>query len=306
MILKPKRLSLGSNTSLISPSGRISQEKIEKSIKNIKTLGFEPQTNQGSDNYRYFSDTDKKRLQQLQEAFGQKNIDSIFCIRGGFGATRLLADINYELIRKNPKIFVGFSDITALQSAFFQKAGLISIHGIVASSDFSTYIQKQLVDLIIDPKENYILPVKSFEILNHGKTQGTIVGGNLSLLDALIGTEYLYKFEKRIVFIEEIAEPPYKIDRMLTHLLMATDLAKAAAIVFGQFNKCKPEDFDMTTKNSFTVEEIIKNYFFQSEIPVIFNVNFGHIKDGLLFPIGIQASLDSSKSEIKLLEKAVL
>ncbi len=306
MILKPKKVKFGSYASLISPSGRISREKIDKSKKNIRSLGFQLKREPILENYKYLSGTDEKRLEELENSFNQNEIDTIFCIRGGFGATRILSEINYKLIEKNPKIFVGFSDITALQSAFFQKTRLVSIHGIVASSYFSDYTKKQLYDLIIEPQEEYTLPIKSISILNQGRAEGRIVGGNLSLLDALTGTEYLYKFENKIVFIEDVSEAPYKIDRKLNHLLMATDLRKAAAIVFGRFYKCEPEDFGMTKENSFTTEEIIKHYFFHSKIPIIFNLNFGHIDNSLLFPVGIRASLDTYKKQIKLLEKSVI
>lgn len=307
-ILKAKRLQKGDFISLIAPSGRVSSEKIEKSKQNIKKIGLKISHSKSYENYKYFSATDEIRLNELEESFkNNKNCDSIFCIRGGFGASRLLPNIDFDLIKNNPKIFLGFSDITALQSAFFVKTGLISFHGIIAASEFTNYITKQLTDLLIEPKENYILPIKSFEIIKNGEANGKIIGGNLSLLVSLIGTEYLYKFENNIVFIEEIAEAPYKIDRMLTQLLQATDLKKASAIVFGNFNKCEPVDFNMTLDESFSTEQIIRQNFADFNIPIVFNVNFGHIKDGLVFPIGVKASLKTEPNiEIKLIEKAVI
>ncbi|MBN2891135.1 MAG: LD-carboxypeptidase [Bacteroidales bacterium] len=308
MILKPKRLKYGDAVALIAPSGIVREEKFKKAVRNFNEIGFLPiSLNNELKNYGYLADTDENRLIELM-LFFQNDVlaEGIFCIRGGYGATRILDQINYDIVCQNPKVFVGFSDITALQSAFFVKTGLVTFHGIVAASEFTEYVLEQINDLIVNPVENYVLPARNMKILNEGKAEGKIVGGNLSLLTSLIGTEYLYSFQNNIVFIEEIAETPYKIDRMLNHLLMATDLKKASAIVFGKFHRCEAEHHDSLPEESFTIEEIIKQYFSDFKIPVVYNINFGHIKDGLIFPIGINASIDTEFFEIRLLETAVL
>ncbi len=308
MTLKPPKLKNKDVVALVAPSGIVSKTKFNIAFKNIRKLGLIPvYKNSFCKNFGYLADTDFNRSNDLNVFFEDKILsDAIFCIRGGYGATRILNQIKYDKILLNPKIFVGFSDITAFQSAIYIKTGLVSFHGIVAASEFSDYTVTQIQNLLFNPTDNYKLPLKSIKVLNNGTTQGKIVGGNLSLLTSLIGTEYLYKFENNIVFIEEIAEPPYKIDRMINHLLMATDLKKAAAIVFGKFNKCTPKDYNMTGKNSFTVEQIFKQYFSDFNFPVVFDVNFGHINDGLIFPIGVKAELNTKHKEIILLEKAVI
>lgn len=306
MILKPKHIQ-NKKVGLIAPSGIVRQAKIDKTFQNINSIGLKSfDENIQEMVYGHFAANDNQRIYDVHRFWTNEQVDVIFCIRGGYGATRLLDNINYELIKQNPKIFVGFSDITALQSAFFVKTGLVSFHGIVGASEFTDYIVKQINSLMFEPSENYVLPHNSFKTLNSGKAQGLIVGGNLSLLVSLIGTDYIYKFENNIVFIEEIAEPPYKIDRMLTHLLMATDLKKAAAIVFGKFNKCEPRNFDITLNHSFTIEQIIQRDFSTMQMPIVYNLNFGHIKNGLIFPIGVMAELDTYKKQIKLLESATL
>lgn len=307
MILKPNHISTNSQSALIAPSGIVRKEKLQKAINNVSSLNivandyFPTRKNHG-----YLAETDSNRLKELENSFRDKNIDTIFCIRGGYGTTRYLDKIDYEIIRQNPKIFIGFSDITALQSAFFVKTGLVTFHGIVAASEFSDYTIEQLQNLLFQPSENYILPTKSMKILNEGTAEGKIVGGNLSLLTSLIGTEYLYSFKNNIVFIEEIAEPPYKIDRMLTHLLMASDFKEASALVFGKFHKCEPENYNMKPSESFTIAQIIKQNFSNLKMPIIFDVNFGHIENSLIFPIGVKAIVKTNKYQIKLLEKAVL
>jgi muramoyltetrapeptide carboxypeptidase len=307
MITKPKHLSRNSSVALIAPAGIVSEQKLEKSISNIKKLSLKPiNISPDRKNYGYLADTDSQRINELNNAFSDNNYKAIFSIRGGYGSLRILSAINYNLIKKNPKIFIGFSDITAIQSALFQKNKLVSFHGILASSNFSDYTIYQLEKLIFKPEKNYKLPLKSIKILNHGYTQGIIVGGNLSILSSLIGTEYLFNFKNKIVFIEDVNEPPYKIDKMLNHLIMATNISSAAAIVFGKFYKCEPSDFNSDKKNSFSIKQIIKNYFNNFKIPIIYDVNFGHIDNSLIIPIGIKAKINTKNNEIKLLEKTVI
>jgi muramoyltetrapeptide carboxypeptidase len=212
LLNKPNRLYKSQKIALIAPSSRITEEKINFALQNISNFGFEADVKHNFvEQIGYLSADDDKRLEYLNFYFeNKKDIGAIFCIRGGYGATRLLPHIDYELISKNPIIFVGFSDITALQSAFFVKSKMPTLHGIVATSQFSDYTINQLNDLIINPKENYVLPHKTFSILNHGQAQGRIVGGNLSILCSLVGTQYLFQFKNNIVFIEDIDEPPYK------------------------------------------------------------------------------------------------
>lgn len=304
LLNKPYRLKKGQTIALIAPSSRITQEKLNFALQNISNLGFDAQIKHSFEQQiGYFSADDNKRAEYLNFYFkNTKNTGAIFCIRGGYGATRLLPKIDYQAISQNPIIFVGFSDITALQSAFFVKAQMPSLHGIVATSQFSQYTISQLTDLIINPKDNYVLPHKSYSILNHGIAQGRIVGGNLSVLCSMVGTPYLFPFKDNIVFIEDIDEPPYKIDRMLTHLLQATDLQHAAAIVFGNFDKCTPQDHNIDDDKSFTIEKIIEMNFSDLKIPVVFNVNFGHINKSLLFPIGLEVVLETKEFRITLLE----
>ena len=304
MTTKPQYLKKGDKVYLITPSGFATEEKINKAIENIKSLGLEVEFSKKIyAKYGYLAGTDEERLEDLHYAFANPDIKAVFCVRGGYGATRLLDKIDYKLIRKNPKIFVGFSDITALHSAFLTKTGLIGIHGIVGASNFSDYTRSQLENLLFSTQENYKLPCHSGEVITHGNTKGILVGGNLSLLVSLIGTEFLPSFRNKIVFIEEIAEPPYKIDRMLTHLLMATDLKNANALVFGTFNKCDLENFDIPPENSLTIKQIIEEKFSDFGKPVLYNLNFGHIDNACIFPIGVEVSVNTEKKEITVIEK---
>jgi len=306
MTLKPKKLNKSDKVALISPSGFATKENINIAIENIKSLGLKVfHTDRIFAKHGYLAGTDEQRLADLHEAFENDEIKAIFCIRGGYGATRLLEKINYDIIRKNPKILVGFSDITALHSAFLQKTGLTAIHGIVASSEFTDYTRKQLNDVLFNSLKTYNLPCNWNNIIAHGSGKGTSVGGNLSLLVSLIGSEFIPSFEQKVVFIEEVAETPYKIDRMLTHLLTATDLKKAEAIIFGTFYKCSPEENNTKNENSLTVEQIIEEKFSDFNKPVLNNVNFGHIKNACIFPIGVETCVNTEMQEIFVLENFI-
>ncbi len=303
MTLKPEKLQKNDKVALITPSGFATKEKINLAIENIKKLELEPVfTDKIFEKYGYLAGNDQTRLDDLHEAFENKEIKAVFCVRGGYGATRILDKINYELIKQNPKLFIGFSDITVFQSAFYKKLDLVSIHGIVGASEFTDYTISQLKNILFENQQNYNLPCEWNKIIAHGGGKGTSVGGNLSLLISLIGTEYLPTFSDKVVFIEEIAEPPYKIDRMLTHLLMATDLNKAEAVIFGRFNKCNPEDFGMNEEQSLSIEKIITEKFENLKKPVLFDVNFGHIKSSCIFPLGVEMCVNTEMKEIFVLE----
>ncbi len=304
MTLKPPKIQPDDKVALITPAGFAKKEKIDLAIENIKKLGLEPVFSERIfERYAgYLAGADEIRLQDLHTAFSDDEVKAIFCIRGGYGTTRLLDKIDYELIRQHPKIFVGFSDITALHSAFYVKTGLVGIHGIVGASKFSEYTYEQLKNFLFDNQQTFSLPCTWNEIIAHGSGKGISVGGNLSLLVSLIGTEFLPDFAGKVVFIEEIAEPPYKIDRMLTHLLSATNLSEAEAIIFGTFHKCSPEDFEMTNEQSFTVQEIIEEKFANYSKPVLFGLNFGHIPDACIFPIGVEICVNTEMKEIFVLE----
>jgi muramoyltetrapeptide carboxypeptidase len=306
MTLKPKKLHKGDKVALIAPSGYAKPEKINKAIDNIKRLGLDIVYSETIfKRYGYLAGSDNERLADLHEAFENNEVKAIFCIRGGYGATRIIDRINYDLIRKNPKIFVGFSDITALHTAFYTKTGLVGIHGIVGASEFSEYTLQQLNDLLFDSLQNYSLSCQWNDIIVHGGAKGTSIGGNLSLLVSLIGTEFLPDFKDKIVFIEEIAEPPYKIDRMLTHLQNATNLCDAQALIFGSFYKCEPEDFNMTSVETFTVKQIISEKFSDFQKPLLFGLNFGHIPNACIFPIGVEMCVNTEMKEIFVLENIV-
>jgi muramoyltetrapeptide carboxypeptidase len=237
--------------------------------------------------------------------FADKEVKGIWCLRGGYGCTRIIPYLDYKLIRKNPKIFIGYSDVTALLLAFEREAGLMGIHGAVASSSiFSDYTFNVNQQMLFEMKGNYTYKVKpqsdkdhtDIYIINKGIAQGKLVGGNLSLLTSLIGTKYEPIYKNKIVFIEEVGEKPYKVDRMITQLLNGTDIKKAAGIIFGVFADCeaKPDE------SSFTLKETLINAFSQMNIPSMYGFPFGHVTDITSLPIGAEAVFSTESQELKI------
>jgi len=310
-----KKLKENSKVGLIAPSGFITEQKLEQAIKNIENLKLKPLfTERILKQHGYFAGNDKNRLEDLEYMFDNKDIEAIFAIRGGVGATRLLPKINYDLIQQNHKIFIGYSDITALQYAFYKKSNLISFHGAVAVSDFGEFTTKSFNDLFFDNKN--IIKYNSIDFernqnnsefdlitINQGIAEGEIVGGNLSLMVSLIGTNYDIDYQNKIVFIEEIDEYPYKIDRMLTQLMQATNISQAAAIVFGIFKSCSIESKDIAPNNSLNLQTIFNEIFGELKIPIIYGFPFGHIKQQTIFPFGTKSKLNTYTNELIFLEQ---
>jgi muramoyltetrapeptide carboxypeptidase len=310
---KPARLKIGSRVAIIAPASSVSEEKLQKTMVNLTSLGLNLRP---ADHLRgkngYLSGTDEERLEDLHRAFANPEIDAIWCARGGFGCTRLLENIDFSLIKKNPKILIGYSDITALHVALPKKTGLVTFHGPVGASDFTDFTLNGIRRALFEPTPRFQIslpdaalpmPDSTFlpEILQKGIGRGKLIGGNLSLLSALAGTKWAPDFSKKIVFIEDIDEKPYRCDRMLTQCLDALNLRKAAGIALGVFKGCeKPEKDD-----SFTLREMLRDRLANLGIPVIYGLPFGHISDQCTLPIGIDAELDANQGVLTVLESGV-
>jgi muramoyltetrapeptide carboxypeptidase len=241
--------------------------------------------------------------------FHNKNVKAIFSIRGGYGSGRLLDKIDYKLIRNNPKIFVGYSDITALQMAFFTKTGLVTFGGPMVAVDFHdeispfteevfwrTITSNKKIGRIQNPRK------EKFYLLNKGRGQGRLLGGNLSILTSLMGTEYLPKLKDSILLLEDANEAPYRIDRMFNQLRLAKILKQVSGIILGHFVDCYETD---PAKRSFTLNEVIIEYFQNSQLPVLYNVKHGHIKENITIPYGVKCVLNATRGFIEITENAV-
>ena len=317
-VIKPKRLKPGATIGLIAPGYAVKPVVLE----NIKSLlikqGFIPyHTDRILTGHGYFSNTDNIRALEVNRMFANKQVDAILCARGGYGCTRILPLLDYDIIKDNPKILLGFSDITALTNAIYKKTGLIGFHGPVGSTINDEYSLQWINKVLINPtfpltikNANYTTEDPSSEeteayksyTITSGSTSGILIGGSLSLVNAMIGTDDELDFTNAIVCLEDVGEAPYRIDRMLTQLLATKTFSKAKAIVFGICNDC-----DKTpAQDTFTLKQVVLDRIKPLGIPAAYGLTFGHIKQQFTFPVGIQASFNADQGELTLLEAAVV
>jgi muramoyltetrapeptide carboxypeptidase len=309
--IKPERLKKGDVIGVISPaSSPLDPTKLDSGVKYIERLGYRVEIgkNVGKVN-GYLAGTDQERADDLNSMFKNKNVKAIICLRGGYGAFRILDRINYKLIRNNPKIFVGFSEITAIQTAILHKAGLITFAGPMVASDFanglSAYTEELFWRLLTSNKKlgrlRYPDQTKLSGITK-GSATGRILGGNLAVFNAIIGSPYFPLLKDRILLLEDVAELPYKIDRMFNQLKMLKVFDKVNGIVLGRFVDCYEHD---PMKKTLTLGEVMEDYLNDLKIPVVYTFPHGHIKDKITVPIGINIKMNATKGFIEYNEGAV-
>lgn len=314
-LLKAPRLKEGATIGLISPSSPIPESRWQQTIENLEGLGFKLQYDEKRvlAKYGYLAGKDEERAKDVNEMFANKSIDGIWCVRGGYGSARILPMLEYSTIRNNPKVLIGYSDITALLHGIFLKTGLIGFHGPVAASDYTDYTTKYVTETLINPSEELIIPYSAENsakedplyqpyTINKGIAEGRLVGGNLTLVTSLMGTPWELDTKNKLVFLEDIGEKPYRVDRMLTQLLLAGKLHKAKGILLGVFNGCEKKEGDA----SLTLKETLQDRLGSLGIPVMYGSSFGHIGNQYTLPIGVKARMDTEANTLTLLEPAVI
>jgi muramoyltetrapeptide carboxypeptidase len=315
-LIKPARLNNGDKIALVTPGSYITEEEKQESIDNLRNLGFNVDySDRLMQKNGYFSATDEERAADLNEMFERKDIQGIMCARGGYGCARILPYLDYDLIRENPKSFIGFSDVTALHYAIYKNSRLITFHGPVGVSTFSQFSVNNFNDVLIEPKDNLEL-VNSLNDNNYnpygittiteGSAEGELIGGNLSIVTSLIGTDYDIDYADKIIFLEEFLEEPYRIDRMLTQMLQAGKFKNAAGIALGVFKSCESKETNPSFSESFSLMEVLKDRLGNLGIPVVYGLSFGHVVDKFTLPVGVRAELDTKKQQLKLLEPGVI
>jgi muramoyltetrapeptide carboxypeptidase len=308
----PKKLKPGDTIGLITPSAPITQEQLDETVKKLEKLGFKTYYKDSVlSQYGYFAGKDQERADELMSMFTNKEVDGILSVRGGYGAIRILDMLDYEAIKQNPKVFMGFSDITAFLNAIYSKTGLVTFHGPLGISTYTDFSWVVFKSVVMDPKSRYLYPYfrepdeaenPEFDLytINSGKATGSLIGGNISVLDSMIGTKFEPDFADKIVILEEVEEKTYKVDKMLVHLLQATNLKDAAGIAFGTFKDCNIND-----EPKLTLKQAIEDLFKPLDMPIIYGLPFGHILFNVTIPLGIRAQLNANKNTLKLLDLAV-
>lgn len=315
-LIKSSRLKEGDTIALITPGSYITEQEKEESIDVLYKLGFKvTYSDRLMKKNGYFSATDEERAADINEMFERKDVQGIMCARGGYGCTRILPFLDYKLIENNPKPLIGFSDVTALHYAIYKKSNLITFHGPVSISTFSKFSVKNFEDVLMNPtfeltllnstnRNNY--NPYGITVISEGKAEGKLIGGNLSIVVSLIGTEYDVDYSGKIIFLEEFIEEPYRVDRMLTQMIQAGKFAAAAGIALGVFKLCEPSKTNPSFAGSFSLMEVLQDRLGNLGIPVIYGLSFGHIVDKFTIPIGINAELNSEEQNLRLLEPSVV
>ncbi len=314
-LIKPRALKPGDAVALITPGGFVDDALIEKSVRNLESIGLKPRMLPNVKASRgNFAGTVKERVDDLHAAFRNDDIKALWAIRGGSGCAQILPSLDYAMIRKHPKIVIGYSDITALLIAIHRYSGLVSFHGPVASSTFSDYSVNHLRAVLFEGVTRHAMrtaadndakaaeaPEYQARALRGGVCEGVLTGGNLSVLASLIGTPFQPTLQNALLFIEEIGEAPYRIDRLLTQIAQSYGRAPPSGVVLGVLRKCEPAK----DERSLSLAETLADFAAINTMPVVAGYSFGHISHQMTLPIGIRARLNSEEQTLTLLEGAV-
>ncbi|MGF1482715.1 MAG: LD-carboxypeptidase [Cyanophyceae cyanobacterium] len=316
-VLKPAKLQPGAGIGLISPAGAtFIEEELDIVLDAVQALGLVPYLAPHLlDRYGYFAGKDRDRAADINQFFADPQIDALLPIRGGWGCSRILPYLNYDTIRQNPKIVVGFSDLTALLLAIYAQTGLITFHGPngltswrpAQTESFRRVLfagnQVSYENQLDSSDADRLMQVKyRVRTLRPGRARGKLMGGNLSVLSALVGTPYFPDTRGAILFIEDVGESIYRVDRMLTHLKLAGVLDGLAGFVFGQCIDCLPE----ADYGSLTLEEVLQDHIQPLGVPAWSGAQIGHLEPILTIPIGIEAVIDADIGKIDMLEPGVV
>ncbi len=305
-ILLPKRLKKGDTIGIAATAGPIQEKKEVEEFQNIlHDLGYKTKLGKHVfGQFGYFSASDEERASEFMELISDDEVHGIFFIRGGWGCARILDLLDYQVIAQRPKIVMGFSDMTALLNAITYKTGLVTFHGLGGNSTWNDYSVKYIERLLQDAEKiTFKNTSADTSIISYssGKNEGICFGGNLSVLCGILGSKYVPDWTGKILFLEDVAEEPYRIDRMLTQLKLAGVFDQISGLILGNFRNCVPED----PKRSFTLEEMFEQHFSSAKIPVFYGAQIGHIRNKFTIPLGVNVRMDADLGTIEMLEVGV-
>ncbi|SOC80783.1 muramoyltetrapeptide carboxypeptidase [Salinimicrobium sediminis] len=316
-VKRPKRLKKGDTIGIVSPAGAIYEsEPYEIAVESMEAMGLKVKLGEYvRTRHGHLAGTDEQRAEEFNEMWRDPDVDAIICLRGGSGAARILPLLDYETIEKNPKIFIGYSDITALHLAIYKKTGLVTFHGPLATSTWNNFAAEHFQKLLFEAEAvQYDNPSDKGGLLTQtrnrirtitpGTATGGLLGGNLSVLTNIMGTPYFPEnWENKILYLEDVGEKIYAVDRMMTQLQLGGVLGKISGFIFGKCTECDPGG--SSGYGSLTLEEVIDHYIKPLGIPAFSGAMIGHINDNVTIPNGIRAEMDAEKGTFKLLSPAV-
>lgn len=326
----PKALVPGDTIVIVAPAKYLDKDRVALAKERLEKMGFKVRIPGGLFRQRGFlAGSDEERAAELMTAFSDPEVKAIFPGTGGYGTTRIVDKLDYDVIRRNPKILVGFSDISGLHVAINQKTGLVTFHspnpewGLGSENNLSPFAAKWFWRALLakeygsgtgylirthesDPPEpgdeRVFEDVPRTYTMNGGKARGRLIGGNLSVVHALMGSPYEIQTDGKILFLEDVGEAPYRVDRMLATLRLAGKFNHVAGVILGQFTARSEEgDWD----DDASIEEVLKEFFGKLNVPVVTNFPVGHVRFNTTLPVGAMAELDADAQTIQLLENPV-
>jgi len=308
-MIRPKALTKGDTIGLISASGATPSEKLYPAIDSIEKLGFNVIVGETCRaRHGYLAGSDELRAHDVNEMFRNPQVDGIFCIRGGYGATKILPRLDFEMIKENPKVFVGYSDVTALHIAFNQKCGFVTYHTPMPSTEFiaqnmDQYTWDSFLKQVMATDNNRLLlnpPQQPMTTLITGKATGQLVGGNLTLITASLGTPYEIDTKGKILFLEDIDESEQRVDRMLTQLKLAGKLDEAHGLLLGAWTNCGPEN-PKHPERSLSLNTIFEEILKPLKKPILMDLACGHCLPTMSLPLGRTITVHAETQKIKVI-----
>ena len=315
--VKPKRLAAGDTVALVSPaSATFNSIDLQIARESLEALGFKVRAGDHMmERHGNLAGADKARAEDINKAFADRSVHAVHAIRGGWGSARVLPYLDFDTIRRNPKVLIGYSDITALLLSIHARTGLITFHGPIGMGRWDTWSLDYYKRLLFNAEavtytnkqgisgDRNSLTQVEFRTLTiaPGKARGRLLGGNLSVLAAILGSPYVPDWDGAILFLEEVGEDLYRVDRMMTHLKIAGVLAKLKGFVFGGCSECGPG----TGYGALTLEEILRDHVKPLGIPAWQGAMIGHSQPQWTLPVGAEVEIDASAGTITLIERAV-
>jgi muramoyltetrapeptide carboxypeptidase len=314
-LARPARLARGSRIALVAPAGPLlERDDLARAEALCRALDYEPVlAPHAGDHHGYLAGTDAHRLEDLNGALRDPSIDAVWCIRGGYGVTRLLDGVDWEALAARPRPVIGFSDITALLAGVTRRAGVVAFHAPTARAAMPAFTRRHFARVLavaepagalepLPPPPDVLVPqVNRVVTIRGGTAEGPLAGGNLTLLQCLVGTPYFPDLDGALLALEDVNEDLYRIDRMLAHLRMVGALARVRGVLVGRFTDLKRYSGD----GAFGLDEVLGQYLRPLGVPVVYGLPFGHIDDQWTLPLGVRARFDADAGSVDLLEPAV-
>jgi muramoyltetrapeptide carboxypeptidase len=302
---KPPALRSGDKIGIVAPASGFNREGFTAGCDRLRQMGYDPVFSASIfERDLYFAGTADRRLHEFEEMFTREDLAAIICARGGYGSNYLLEKLNFEMIATHPKIFLGCSDVTSLLTAITDRTGLVTFHGPMIAKDIASApgIELSSWENALHGATSWEIPTAGVEGLQQGRAEGRLYGGCLSLLTASLGTDFEIKTEGTILFLEDVAEKPYRIDRMLMQLRLAGKLDQVGGIIFGEMPDCVQPG-----RQDYTLQQVVMRVLKDFRGPIVYGLRSGHVSSGnITLPMGVQAELvaDGDGVRLRILEEA--